>query len=67
MGDAAFHIRRRLTAREQRDVGPAVDIRGSDEARMRAARVGNMLALAPPEVLAEEIGARVPPLSFPPL
>jgi hypothetical protein len=52
----AVHIRRRLTEREQRAVGPVVDIRGSDEARMRAARLGPRLRLAPPEVLAEEIG-----------
>jgi|SRR5882724_9397413 len=55
-GEKAFHIRRRLTAREQRLVGPVVDIRRSGEARMRAARLGGLLALAPPEVLAEEIG-----------
>jgi hypothetical protein len=52
----AVHIRRRLTAREQLLVGPVVDIRGSDEARMRAARLGARLSLAPAEVLAEEIG-----------
>jgi hypothetical protein len=56
-GDVAVHLRRRLSEREQRAVGPVMDIRGSDEARMRAARVGPLLRLAPPEVLAEEIGA----------
>ena len=52
----AFHIRRRLTGREQRTVGPVEDIRRSDEARMRAGRVGHLLRLAPPEVLADELG-----------
>lgn len=33
------------------------DIRDSDEARMRALRLGPLLRLAPPEVLAEEIGS----------
>jgi hypothetical protein len=56
MGDLAFHVRRRLSAAEERRVGPVMDIRGSDEARQRAARLGGLLALAPPEVLAEEIG-----------
>ena len=56
MGDHAFHVRRRLSDSEQRPVGPAVDIRGSDEARMRAARLGPLLHLAPDEVLVEELG-----------
>jgi hypothetical protein len=55
-GEKAFHVRRRLTGREQRAVGPVLDIRGSDEARMRASRLGPLLRLAPPEILAEEIG-----------
>lgn len=54
----AFHLRRRLSAREQRDVGPVVDVRGSDEARRRAQRLGPWLAYAPAEVLADEIGAQ---------
>jgi len=52
----AFHIRRRLTEREQRRTGPAEDIRRSDEARMRAGRVADRLRLAPPEVLEDELG-----------
>lgn len=52
----AFHLRRRLAAREQRDVGPVVDIRGSEEARRRAERLGPMLAYVPAEVLADELG-----------
>jgi hypothetical protein len=56
VGDRAVHLRRRLSEREQRHVGPVVDIRRSDEARTRAARLGGLLALAPPEVLAEEVG-----------
>lgn len=56
VGNKAFHIRRRLSEREQRRVGPAVDIRRSDEARMRAGRVAHLLRLAPPEVLEDELG-----------
>ena len=52
----AFHIRRRLSEREQRAVGPVEDIRRSDEARMRAGRVADRLRLAPPEVLEDELG-----------
>ena len=56
-GSKAVHLRRRLGEREQRAVGPVVDIRGSDEARMRAMRLPSaLLRLAPPEVLAEEVG-----------
>lgn len=52
----AFHLRRRLSVREQRGVGPVVDIRSTPEARRRAERLGQMLAFAPPEVLIEELG-----------
>jgi hypothetical protein len=55
----AFHLRRRLSGREQRFVGPVVDIRCTVEARARAARVPEAwLRHAPPEVLAEELGRR---------
>jgi hypothetical protein len=53
----AFHLRRRLSVREQRDVGPVVDVRGSEEARRRAERLGPMLSYVPAEVLADELGA----------
>lgn len=56
MGERAFHVRRRLSGAEQAKVGPALDIRRTDEARRRASRLGGMLDLAPPEVLADEIG-----------
>lgn len=52
----AFHLRRRLSVQEQRDVGPVVDIRGTKEARRRAERLGPMLAYVPQEVLADELG-----------
>ena len=55
-GAKAVHLRRRLSEREQRTVGPVIDVRGSDEAKMRAARLGARLAMVPAEVLAEEIG-----------
>jgi len=35
MGEKAYHIRRRLTALEERRVGPVVDVRGTSEARRR--------------------------------
>jgi hypothetical protein len=53
----AFHLRRRLSESEQRAVGPVVDIRGTGEALRRAVPLAHMLHLAPPEVLAEELGA----------
>jgi hypothetical protein len=52
----AFHLRRRLSVREQRAVGPVVDIRGTDEARARARRLGDMLAHVPADVLLAETG-----------
>jgi hypothetical protein len=52
----AFHLRRRLSAREQRGVGPVVDIRGTAEAQARARRLGDMLALVPADVLLAETG-----------
>ena len=58
MGDRAFHVRRRLAAREVALVGPVADIRGTPEARERAAALGSLLRLAPPEVLDEELGAK---------
>jgi hypothetical protein len=56
MGDHAFHVRRRLSAAEQALVGPALDIRRTPEAIRRAARLGPLLRLASPEVLASELG-----------
>jgi hypothetical protein len=52
----AYHIRRRLSVREQRAVGPVVDVRKTPEAAVRAARLGALLRLAPPGVLADEVG-----------
>jgi hypothetical protein len=45
----AYHIRRRLTAEEQTITGPAIDIRGSAEARNRV------------NALFVSLGDRVPP------
>jgi hypothetical protein len=56
MGDVAFHVRRRLSPREMEVTGPVMDIRGTPEARARAAALGSMLRLAPPEMLIEELG-----------
>lgn len=58
----AFHVRRRLSDREQRDVGPVVDVRRTPEARRRADRLGSLLTHVPAVVLAEEIGTVVPPV-----
>ena len=53
----AFHLRRRLAPTEQALVGPVQDIRGTAEARTRAeALPRQLLALAPPYVLATELG-----------
>lgn len=57
----AFHLRRRLTRSEQREVGPVVDIRRTPEAHRRAERLGRLLAYAPPEVLLDELGQPNPP------
>jgi hypothetical protein len=53
----AFHLRRRLSPREQRHVGPVVDIRRTPEALQRAQRLGSWLALVPTEVLLDEVGS----------
>lgn len=52
----AFHLRRRMSEREQPTVGPVMDIRRTPEALKRAAVLGSRLRLAPPEVLDEELG-----------
>lgn len=39
----AFHVRRRLSAREQRNVGPVVDVRGTPEAERRLSVVRKWL------------------------
>lgn len=65
-GGTAVHVRRRLSAAEQRRVGPVVDIRRTAEARRRAARVGDRLRFVLPDVLIDELGAPdewQPPLS----
>jgi hypothetical protein len=52
----AFHLRRRLSAREQRTVGPVEDIRGSLEAARRYDRLpAQYRALIPPDVADEEL------------
>jgi hypothetical protein len=56
MGDTAFHVRRRLSAREAPAVGDVMDVRRTPDALRRAAALGARLLLAPPEVLGEELG-----------
>ena len=53
---AAYHLRRRLDPAEQQRVGPVIDIRRTAEAARRARALGQLLSLAPPHVLGEEIG-----------
>jgi hypothetical protein len=48
----AYHIRRRLSSIEELRVGPAVDVRGTPEARWRLARVA---PYAPPGLVQEEV------------
>lgn len=50
-----FHVRRRLSEAEERQTGPALDIRRTPEAVSRALRLGPLLRFVPPEVIAEEI------------
>src|SRR5262245_5213519 len=60
----AFHLRRRLSPREQLRVGPVLDIRRTPEAWARAAQLGSLLAYAPAEAILEELG-HDPPSSVP--
>lgn len=52
----AFHLRRRLSTREAARVGPVLDVRRTQEARRRAARLGDWIRYAPQEVLDDELG-----------
>lgn len=56
IGERAVHLRRRLSRREEAKVGPVVDIRGTDEAVRRIARLGRLVDLVPPDVLQQELG-----------
>lgn len=59
MGDRAFHVRRRLSAREMAVTGPVLDIRATPEALSRALALGPALRFAPREVLDDELGPGV--------
>lgn len=50
-----YHVRRRLSADEQRLVGPAVDIRHTLEASVRAAELRGLLRFVDPAILRSEI------------
>lgn len=55
------HLRRRLSAREQaRARLDVADVRGTIEAVARVRALGDRLAYAPPQVLAEELGDLAP-------
>lgn len=51
----AFHVRRRLTNEEQKPIGPAVDIRGTAEARNRINAVRIVQPYLPAEILMAEM------------
>ena len=51
----AFHIRRRLTVEEQEPIGPAVDVRGTAEARNRINAVSIVQAHLPASLIAAEL------------
>lgn len=52
----AFHLRRRLSTAEQLHVGDVVDVRGTDEALRRFARLpAHVRQLVPEDVLLEEL------------
>lgn len=54
----AFHLRRRLSAKEALTVGPVIDVRRTDEAIRRAAPLAELglFAHAAADVLEEELG-----------
>jgi hypothetical protein len=53
-----FHLRRRLSFTEELRVGPALDIRGTPEARERVAMLpGTVRRYLPEHVLREEMGS----------
>jgi hypothetical protein len=51
----AFHLRRRLSTSEELLTGPAIDVRGTDEALSRAAIVMKQCPFVPKEMIYEEI------------
>lgn len=51
----AFHIRRRLTNEEQEPIGPAVDIRGTQEAQNRINAIRIVRPYLPAEILMAEL------------
>lgn len=51
----AYHIRRRLSEQEQLLVGPAVDIRGTDEALERARKAVRQVGMRPHHVQLAEM------------
>ena len=55
----AFHIRRRLTSAEEDGVGPAVDIRGTEEARGRVQKVVASCPHVPKEWAYDEAGISI--------
>jgi hypothetical protein len=51
----AFHVRRRLSAEEQKDVGPVVDVRGTQEAFERAIRARKIAPYIPIQMIQAEL------------
>jgi hypothetical protein len=56
----AFHLRRRLSKREEMITGPVVDIRGTPEAEQRAAVVRRQCPQVPEALIRSELGSRGP-------
>ena len=52
----AYHIRRRLTVEEQRGVGPAVDLRGTEDALQRYERCRKIINPQALLLAKEELG-----------
>lgn len=60
---SAIHVRRRLTEQEAVAIGPALDLRGTMEAKWRAKAMGEFLMRMPPHLLDEELKPRKEPSS----
>ena len=58
--DVAYHVRRRLTIAEEECTGPALDIRGTPEARRRFEAIRHALPPIAIHLAVQEAGAVVP-------
>lgn len=58
VGRTAYHVRRRLSAEEERIIGEAVDIRGTEEARRRVKQLLLEEPRIPREAAYQEAGTK---------